>query len=201
MSRESGSDYKEALMGLKKNQVVDLIKKAREVLELNTTGKTKNKLVEDLLNLHGSDRRPNLFMGKPLLSFAKDSHIKIPAREARVDRKAEKAAKEAAKVEREKKAQQETKKRQVAELDKQIAESKETIRQMEEKQKENVLRLINAKKRERAKQSRTDERKRKFNSLMEVINDLKRRSKGASKEKIAELRKELEAAKKQFKIN
>ena len=194
MSKEVSSDYKQALTSLKKNQIVDLVKKAREVLELNTTGKSKGKLVEDLLNLHGSDKRPNLFMGKPLLSFAKDSHIKIPTRAPKVDRKAEKVAK------KEKAAQTEAslKKQKMELLEKSIKASEERVARMEAAQKSRALKILNLENQKKTGESQDRASKQKFGTLRELLADLKRRSKGASKAELAQIRKELAAARKAF---
>ena len=122
MSNENAESYKKALAGLKKNQLVELMKKARNVLEMNTTGKTKNAIVDDIMNLHGMGGRPNLFKGKQLLSFSGNSRIKLPAREAKVDRKAIKAEKEKA-----------ARTGKIAAIDKQIGEINRSIEMRKER--------------------------------------------------------------------
>ena len=83
MSSENRENYENALDSLKRSQIVDLFKKIKNVLELNVGKKSKNVLVKEIMDLHGSGSRPNLFNGKQLLSFDKESHIKIPRRETR----------------------------------------------------------------------------------------------------------------------
>ncbi len=186
MSRESPQVYKDALMSLKKNQIVSMFKDLKEVLQLNTTGKTKPQLVEDILAIHGSSSRPNLFNGKQLLSFAKDSHIKIPEREAKIDRKAERVQKVSAKK---------------ALLDKQIAQGEKKIEELTAQQKARGLKILNLEKQKKTGASIGRERARRYSSYQAAIADFKKRMKGASSAKIAELRKEFAEVTRSFKAS
>tara|TARA_R100000657_G_C4664910_1_gene108766 strand:+ start:244 stop:972 length:729 start_codon:yes stop_codon:yes gene_type:complete len=180
MSSETRENYENALDSLKRSQIVDLFKKIRNVLELNVGKKNKNVLVKEIMDLHGSGSRPNMFNGKQLLSFEKDSHIKIPRRETREEGRRAKAEKQSKAVDAKKKA-----------LDAQINASKRKIEELTKQQKATALKILNEEKREKARQVKGRERARKFASFKEAIEDLKRRNKGASKETRDQLQKEL----------
>ena len=169
---ENVAAYRKALTGLKKNQIVDLLKDVREALQINTTGKNKTELVNVLLAIHGTSGKPNLFGGKPLLSFNKDSHIKIPQRAAKVDRKAEKAEKEAAKKESER-----------VRLQKALAENaKKSKEKAQREQAQKAARIA-----------------KKQNMMMqEAVKKFRERARGASPAKIDELRKEFAEVRKRI---
>jgi Tfp pilus assembly protein FimV len=185
---ENAKSYKKALMGLKKAQVISLMKDAKSVLEMNTTGKSKNQIVEDLMNIHGTGKRPNLFKGKQLLGFGTEgaAHIKLPDREAKVDRKGAREAKEAeAKAKR---AGEDANKK--ASLDKQVEQTKKNIQKMEANLAKTRSKVAGS---QAAGVARQKGVKAKFAKRREAIADIKRRLKGASPAKMAELRKELAA--------
>ena len=183
---ENAKSYKKALMGLKKAQVVSLMKDAKSVLEMNTTGKSKNQIVEDLMNIHGTGKRPNLFKGKQLLGFGDSAHIKLPDREAKVDRKGARQAKEA-EAKAKKAGEDATNK---ANLDKQVEQTKKNIQKMEANLAKTRSKVAGS---QAAGVARQKGIKAKFAKRREAIADIKRRLKGASPAKMAELRKELAA--------
>lgn len=179
---ENAQSYKKALMSLKKAQVVSLMKDAKSVLEMNTTGKSKNQIVEDLINIHGTGKRPNLFKGKQLLGFGAAAHIKIPDREAKVDRKGAREAKKA--------GEDATKK---ANLDKQVEQTKKNIQKMEANLAKTRSKVAGKEAAGAARGKQSKDRLAKIAKRKEAIADIKRRIKGASPAKLAELRKELAA--------
>lgn len=67
---------KEDLLDLTKSQLIDIVKKIKEKLNLSITGKNKEMLVDIIFNLHNK----NKFYDKKLLSFGDDAHIKVPKR-------------------------------------------------------------------------------------------------------------------------
>jgi len=173
----------ESLQSLKKNQIVSLIKDVKDVLQLNTTGKSKPVLIKDLLAIHGSPRNPNLFMGKKLLGFDNTAHIVIPGRAAKVDRKAIKAEKE--------KAAKDTRRKQ---LSRDIEVSKARISAGEARQKE-LRAKIQSKTQEQLERTKSVVRTRNFNLL---IKEYLQKIKGASPKDLARLRKEFMEAKRKY---
>ena len=186
---ENVQSYKKALMSLKKAQVVSLMKDAKSVLEMNTTGKSKNQIVEDLINIHGTGKRPNLFKGKQLLGFGAAAHIKLPEREAKVDRKGARQAKEA-EAKAKKAGEDATKK---ANLDKQVEQTKKNIQKMEANLAKTRSKIAGKEAAGAARGKQSKDRLAKIAKRKEAIADIKRRIKGASPAKLAELRKELAA--------
>ena len=91
-------EYKSALMALTKDQVINLSKKIKGFLSLNTANKSKAKIVDNIMELHGTGIMPNEFFGKPLLSFGDGGHIKVPRRETLKERKDKKLDKKIDKV-------------------------------------------------------------------------------------------------------
>ncbi len=65
------------LLKLTKSQLTEIVKKIKEKLNLNITGKNKQELVDTIYNLH----HKNKFYGKKLLSFDNTAHIKVPERQ------------------------------------------------------------------------------------------------------------------------
>jgi len=173
----------ESLKSLKKNQIVSLIKDVKDVLKLNTTGKSKETLIKDLLAIHGSPRSPNLFNGKKLLGFDNSAHIIIPGRAAKVDRKAIKAQKE--------RAAKDTRRKQ---LSKDIEVSKARISAGEARQRE-LRSKIQSKTQEQLERTKSVARTRNFNLL---IKEYLQKIKGASPKDLARLRKEFMEAKKKY---
>jgi len=185
---ENVSGYKNALRQLKRNQIVDMFKKIKDVLNLNVGKKSKPQLIEEIISIHGSGSSPNLFNGKQLLSFNKDSHIKIPSRDAPINRTGEKLAKQ--------------KKERVGKLSlvkSQISQTEKNIEKMTKAQKERQLKILNLEKKQKTDESRQRERKRQFATFKEALDDLRKRSRGASKQKLNEIKLELEELKKKYK--
>jgi len=185
---ENVSSYKNALRQLKRNQIVDMFKKIKDVLNLNVGKKSKPQLIEEIISIHGSGSSPNLFNGKQLLSFNKDSHINIPNRDAPKDRKTEKLEKQ--------------KKARVGKLSlvkSKISKTESNIEKLTKAQKERQLKLLNLEKTKKTDESKQRERKRQYASFKEGMIDIRKRLKGASKQNIEKLKKELEELKKQYK--
>jgi hypothetical protein len=180
MSSETRENYENALDSLKRNQIVDLFKKIKNVLELNVGKKSKNVLVKEIMDLHGSGSRPNMFNGKQLLSFEKDSHIKIPKRETREEGRKAKAEKEVKRVGAKKEL-----------LDKEVQSRKKKLQELTEARKETAQKILNAEKREKAKDSKSREKRRKLADIIQEIADVRKRLRGASKETMAELREKM----------
>lgn len=180
MSSESHSNYRNALNSLKRSQVVDLFKKIRNVLELNVGKKSKAVLVDEIMKLHGSPSKPNMYAGKQLLSFNKNSHVKIPVRETREEGRRAKAEKEVKK--------QGAKK---ALLDKQVESGKKKLEQLTEARKETAQKILNEEKRQKTKDVKSREKRRKLADIIQDIANVRKRLRGASKETMAELRQEM----------
>jgi len=68
---------KEALRNLTTNQLKVIVKKIKEKLSLNISGKNKEDIIDVIFNLDGG----NKFFGKKLLSFDNSGHVKVPMRE------------------------------------------------------------------------------------------------------------------------
>lgn len=173
MSTETRRNYENALQSLKRSQVVDLFKKIKKVLELNVGKKTKGQLVNEIMELHGTGSKPNMYAGKQLLSFDKDSHIKIPRRETIKEGRQAKAEKE-------------------------VTKSKKKVEELTKQKRDTELKILNQQKRQKTKQVETRAKQSKLSGILEDIANLRRRSKGASASTLKELGKELVVLKKRL---
>lgn len=181
---ENVSSYKNSLKELKRSQIVDMFKKIKDVLNLNVGKKNKTQLIDEIISIHGSGSSPNLFNGKQLLSYDKESHIKIPMRDAPIDRKSERLAK----IQKRK-----------AKVDSEVVEGSKRLQQMTKARRETQLKILNLEKKQKTDESKRRESSRKYASFKEGILDIRKRSKGASVQNLDKLKKELEELKKQYK--
>jgi len=142
------SSLADAVKSLKRPQLIELLKKVKGFLSVNSTGKSKEQLADAALELHGKGKA-NKFYGKELFGFEKDKdkvHIVLPKRET----KGETAEKKRAKT---------------------IKETESKIKEIDKKRKAIADKVSAAEKKQKEVERVREERRKKFVRTKETIDD------------------------------
>lgn len=162
------SSLADAVKSLKRPQLIELLKKVKGFLSVNSTGKTKEELADAALELHGKGKA-NKFYGKELFGFEKDKdkvHIVVPKRETKVETAEKKRAKT-------------------------MKDTEAKIKDIDKKRKAIADKVSAAEKKQKEIEREREDRRKNFVRTKEKIEELKKRTKGASKAELAKIRDEL----------